>query len=203
MNPRMTRAAEAQRAGLDMAIARGDLAEERRIIVALENTERKARSAEAAKAEAIQDAWRLYRETERRRGGADWLAKLGMGHANVLTRAHIAAAQVLRDHARGFAGSGSGELRERVDGGNIHNGQMEGLVDSRRRGRYALNAACDAVEQTETLPGVLLVILDGRSLRDAALASGYSTGGDGTATIREGVVQALDAVVAYLGIARG
>ena len=195
--------AKAQRDAIDLAIARGDFAEEQARRRALENIERKQRSADAAKAEAIQDAWRLYRETERRRGGADWLAKLGMGHANVLTRAHIAAAQVLRDHARGFAGSGGGELRERVDGGNIHNGQMEAQTDARKRGRYALNAACDAVERTETLPGVLLVILDGRSLRDAAVVCGVSTGGDGTATIRDGVVQALDAVVAHLGIARG
>lgn len=203
MNPRIARAAEAQRSALALAIAKGDVAEEAARLRAIARLERRQRSAEAAREAAIQDAWRLYRETERRRGGADWLAKLGMGHANVLTRAHIAAAQILRDHARGFAGSIGGELRERVDGGKIHNGQMESLTDSRRKGRYAMNAACDAVTRTETLPGVLLVILDGRSLRDAAVCCGVSTGGDGTAIIRDGVVEALDAAVAYLGIARG
>jgi len=202
MTPRIARAAQAQREAIQLAIAKGDLVEEHRATLALDRIEKRQRSADNARSEAIQDAWRLYRETERRRGGADWLAKMGMGHANVLTRAHIAAAQVLRDHARGFAGSGSGELRERVDGGNIHNGQMETLTDSRRRGRYALNAACDAVTRTETLPGVLLVILDGRSLRDAAMTCGLSQGG-ALEVIRDGVVEALDAAVAHLGIARG
>jgi hypothetical protein len=199
----MTRAIEAQREGVAVAIARGDVAEERRRQDALDTLERRERSASNARQEAVQDAWRLYRETERIRGSTDWLAKLGMGRANVLTRAHIAAAQILRDHHIGADGMGGGEVRERVDGGNLHNGQMERLADSRRRGRYALNAACDAVKRTDTLPGVLMVILDGRSLRDAAITCGTSTGGDGTAMIREGVVEALDAAVAYLGIARG
>lgn len=203
MTPRLARAQDAQRAAIEMAVAVGDLAEETARRRTLSDLERRERSASTAREEAIQDAWRLYRETARLRGATDWLAKLGMGRANVLTRAHIAAAQVLRDHHLGADGMGGGEVRERVDGGSVHNGQMERLADSRRRGRYALNAACDAVERTETLPGVLMVILDGRSLRDAAITCGASTGGDGTATIRDGVVQALDAAVAYLGITRG
>ena len=197
------RPAEAQRAAIELAIARGDTLEEEARKRALASLEQRAKSAQSARDEAIQDAWRLYRETERRRGSTDWLAKLGMGHANVLTRAHLAAAQILRDHERGADGMSGAGLHERVDGGRIHNGQMERLADARRRGRYALNAACDAVERTDTLPGVLMVILDGRSLRDAAVACGASNGGDGTSIIRDGVVQALDAAAAHIGIARG
>lgn len=199
---RIERAIKAQEEGIAVAIARGDIAEERRRQDTLDELQRRERSAASAREEAIQDAWRLYRETERVRGSADWLAKMGMGRANVLSRAHLAAAQVLRDHVRAGGAIGCAKLAERVDGGSAHNEQMERLTDSRRRGRYALNAACDAVTRTETLPGVLMVILDGRSLRDAAITCGVSTGG-ALEVIRDGVVQALDAAVAHLGITRG
>ena len=194
-------AIEAQRAAIEMAIATGDTAEEAARRRSLAAMERKVRAAEAARQEAIQDGFRLYRETQRAQGKTDWLAKLAMGEGAILTRSHLAAAQVLRDHVQGGGGLAGAEIQERVDGGSMHNGQMERLLDARRQGRYALNAACEAVEPQKVLRGVLMVILDGRSLREAAIACGLSQG-KALAIIRTGVLEALDAAAAYLGISR-
>jgi hypothetical protein len=197
----INRAANAQRAAIEIAIVTGDTLEEAARRRSLASMERKERAADAARQEAIQDAFRLYQETKRSSGKADWLAKLAMGQNAVLTRSHLAAAQVLRDHVRGIYGLGGAEIQERVDGGSIHNGQMERLIDARRKGHYALSAACEAVELQKILPGVLMVILDGRSLREASFVCGLSQG-KALATIRNGVLQALDAASAYLGTSR-
>jgi hypothetical protein len=200
------RAMEAQRAAIALAVAQGDVIEERARVRSLLDMERRARSIETAResmrAETIQDAFRVYREAAQHRGRVDWLAKMGMAENSVLSRSHIAAAQILRDHVRGGGGLVGCEMQERVDGGSISNGQMERLTDARRQGRYALNAACDAVEPQKILRGVLMVILDGQSLRTAATACELSHG-KALGIIRDGVVDALDAAVAYLGITRG
>ena len=198
----MLRVMNAQRAAIEIAIATGDVAEETARRRTLAEIERKIRSVEAAKTESIQDAFRLYRETAQHRGRVDWLAKLGMGQNAILSRAHLAAAQVLRDHVQGGGGLVGCEMQERVDGGSTHNGQMERLTDARRQGRYALNAACEAIHPPYAVHAVLMVILDGQSLRTAATACGLSHG-KALEIIRTGVVEALDAAAAYLGIARG
>jgi hypothetical protein len=197
MNPRMTRAAEAQRAGLDMAIARGDLAEEAARRLSLASIERKMNRAEAWTSEtAALIAKKICALDERdgiRRLWKDQHLDIGLPQVNALgaIRLHIAGASI---------GASGDWLQERVDGGNIHNGQMEGLLDRRRPLRYTLNAAMDAVEDQRLMPVAMEMILFGRTARSACDRQGVTWGGQMAPRISKAILEALDAAVANMGL---
>ena len=197
MHPRMTRAAEAQRAGLDMAIARGDLAEEAARRLSLASIERKMNRAEAWTSETAAAFTKAIRQLDPK----DGIRRLvELEHLDIgLAQLHTAL--ILRDHMNGGA-SGSAELMERVDGGRVHNGQMEGMVDRRRPLRAACDAAREAVTDEKLMPVAMEVILYARSPRAACDLCGVTWGGQMPARISVAIVEALDAAAANVGVAR-
>ncbi|CAB4140990.1 hypothetical protein UFOVP399_59 [uncultured Caudovirales phage] len=197
---RITRAIEAQRAGVAVAIARGDLMEENRRRLALTRMEAREARAERTVAAFHELVERMKTEAAQR-GGKAWLASYALDPANGIGDHHLRAADAIRDHMEALA-SGSCEIRERVDGGNIHNGQMEALVDRRRPGRHTLNAAVDAVTDQRMMPGAMAVIIYDRSIPWALAYCGLSKGSRHYGRMVDAIVEALDAAAARLGIAK-
>lgn len=194
---RITRAIEAQRAGVAVAIARGDVAEEAARRRSLDNLERRERSAEALGQNTAENFASLLRHMDAR----DGLRRLIHRGDSGITFEHLRAAFALRDHMNGGAQC-SCEVMERVDGGNIHNGQMEAMLDRRRPLRYALDAAREAVEDAKLMPVAIEIILNGRSPRAACDRCGVTWGGQMAPRICIAIVEALDAAAAHIGVAR-
>ena len=197
-SPRMIRAMEAQRAAIDLAAARGDLPEENARRRSLADLERRARRSEAWTSETAAAFAAEVRKLDPR----DGLRRLIVRGDSGIGLAHLHTAKALRDHMTGAASSGCGELRERVDGGSIHNGQMEGMIDRRRPLRYAVNAAREAVEDVHLMPVAMEIILYERTPRAACDRCGVTWGGQMPARICAAVVEALDAAAAHMGVSR-
>lgn len=197
MTPRMARAAEAQRSAIVLAAAKGDVAEEKRATLALSRLE--ARDARRLRWDAhmAEEFARLVRQME----PTDGLRRLIQRGESGIGLDHLRAAFALRDHMDGSR-SGAAEITERVDGGRIHNGQMEGLIDRRRPLRYALNAACDAVTDTRLTAVAIEIIVTGRTPRGACARHGVTWGGQMAPRICAAIVEALDAAAAHVGISR-
>jgi hypothetical protein len=180
-----------------MAIARGDLAEESRIAIALANTERKLTRAETWTETSAADFAKAIRQLDPK----DGLRRLVVLEHLEIGLAQLHTALILRDHMNGGA-SGSAELMERVDGGRVHNGQMEGMVDRRRPLRAACDAAREAVQDARLMPVAMEIILYGRSPRAACDLHGVTWGGQMPGRISTAIVEALDAAAANVGVAR-
>lgn len=197
MNPRIARAAEAQRSALALAIAKGDVAEEAARRRSLSDIERRQRRTEAWTSETAKlIATKIKALPERdgiRRLWRDQHLDVGLPQVNALIeiRLHIAGASI---------GAIADWLQERVDGGKIHNGQMEGLIDRRRPLRYTLNAAMDAVEDQRLMPVAMEIILFGRTARNACDRHGVTWGGQMAPRISKAILEALDAAVAHMGL---
>lgn len=197
---RVSRATDSQRAGLALAISRGDLAEEKRRLLALGRLQAREATAERSQADFAALLLRL-RVAADRVGQVDWLERLAQEPKNGIGDQHLRAAEALRDHAEALH-SGGCEIRERVDGGKIHNGQMEALCDRRRPGRYAANAAIGAVTDQRLLPGVIAIVIWKRSVPQALSYCGFSKSGKMHGRMIVAVVEALDAAAAHIGIAK-
>lgn len=200
-NPRVERSILMRKQALQLAIVRGMVDEEKRIQIGLIREERRRAAAERSEQEFAS----LLAHMERngmRRGGKGWLASYAADPRNGIGDHHMRAAEILRDHVQCMTSHGCGEARERVDGGNIHNGQMEGLVDRRRPGRYTLNAAMDAVTDRRLMPGAISVIVWDRSLPWALAYCGITKGSRHYDRMLTAIVEALDAAAAHAGIAR-
>ena len=200
MSPRIARAIEAQEAAQAIAIARGDLDEEKRREAALTRLRRRERTSERSEADFLAVILRMQRAATER-GRTPWLAKLAARRSAGLTEAHLRVAMVLREHVEG-AISASCELAERVDGGRLHNGQMEGLVDRRRPVRYALNAAAEAITDERLTRPAMTVILRDCSPRAACKRWGVPWQGRMQARVVASIAEALDAAAAHIGVAR-
>jgi hypothetical protein len=198
MQARLNSAVSAQESAIELSIAKGDVAEEARrkraLVLLRTKTQRVDSDALRTQATAI----RMKRKAAQG-GKKDWLTELAVGPGAVLSASHLRTADALRDHANP-AGACGGELRERVQGGRSHNGQMEAMVDRRRPLRYAMNAAIEAIGDRRMLPGAMCVIVNGRSLAFACDISGISGGGKGQARIKTAIIEALDGAAAHLGI---
>jgi hypothetical protein len=193
----LQRAAEAQTAAILLASARGDQAEAAR---------REASRAEIERRLTRHDRWDAHTASEfarlvRALPSTDGLRRLIQRGASGIGLDHLRAALVLRDHMDGSR-SGASEIAERVDGGRIHNGQMEGLLDRRRPLRHALNAAIDAIEDQKLMPVAIEVIVTGRTPRGACDRHGVTWGGQMAPRICVAIVEALDAAAAHVGISR-
>ena len=197
MTPRMLRAMDAQRAAIDLAAARGDLPEENARRRSLADLERRARRSEAWTSETAA----AFAAEVRKLDPKDGLRRLIVRGASGIGLAHLHAAKALRDHIEGGSG-GCGELRERVDGGNIHNGQMDGMIDRRRPLRYARHAAMEAIEDRRLMPVAKEIILYARTPRGACDRCGVTWGGQMPERICKAVVEALDAAAAHIGVGR-
>jgi hypothetical protein len=191
---------EAQLQAIDCAIARGDLAEEAARQRALEHLRQRARSSERAEGDSLGVILRMQRAATQR-GRTSWLAKLASRRSAGLSEAHLRAAMLLREHVEG-AISASCELAERVDGGRLHNGQMEGLVDRRSSMRYALNAAAEAITDDRMVRPALTVILRDCSPRAACKRWGVPWQGRMQGRIVGAIAEALDAAAAHIGVSR-
>lgn len=197
MKPRMAAAAEAQRAAIVIAVARGDHAEETARRRSLAEIERRGARRLQWDSHMAQEFTRLVMQLPPN----DGLRKLIVRGGSGIGPEHLRAAGALRSHVNGQHG-GSSEIMERVDGGRIHNGQMEGLLDRRRPLRAALNAAIDAVEDRRLMPVAIDVIVTGRTVRAACDRHGVTWGGQMAPRICAAIVEALDAAAAHVGIAR-
>lgn len=195
---RLARAITAQRAAIDLAAARGDVAEEAARVRSLQNLERRARRTEAWTSETAA----AFAEEVRKLDHSDGLRRLIVRGGSGIGLAHLHAAKALRDHISGGGSAGCGELRERVDGGAIHNGQMEGLIDRRRPLRYAINAAIEAVEDRLMIAPAMQIILTGRTPRAACDHCGVTWGGRMPDRLCKAIVEALDAAAAHMGVGR-
>jgi hypothetical protein len=197
MTPRIARAAQAQREAIDLAVARGDVAEETARRRSLSDIERRQRRTEAWTSEtAALIAKKIHALDERdgiRRLWKDQHLDIGLPQLNALgaIRQHIDGASI---------GANADWLQERVDGGNIHNGQMEGLIDRRSPLRYTLNAAMDAVEDQRLMPVAMEIIMFGRTVRNACDRRGVTWGGQMAPRISRAILEALDAAVAHMGL---
>ena len=196
------RAISANRAAADVAVMVGDVQAERSYETAISTLTRRLDQIDRVRDGGQQLAIRVAREARSRaltRPRDDALADLAEQDPPVIDSVQLRAALVLRDHIEALGGRAIA-VEERVDGGNLTNGQMEGLVDRRRPVRYALNAAMDAVEDDEVRCGAMIVILYGYSLSAACRISGISKG-RGVERIKGAICEALDAAAAHLGIA--
>lgn len=194
---RITRAIEAQREGVAVAIARGDLAEETARRRSLTDLERRVRSTEALSQHTAQNFASLLRAMNERDGLRRLIVRGGSG----ITFEHLRTALVLRDHVNSGA-SCSTEQMERVDGGTISNGQMEAMMDRRRPLRYALDAACEAVEDQKLMPVAIRIAVHGNTPRGACDKQGVTWGGQMAPRICVAIVEAMDAAAAHLGVGR-
>jgi hypothetical protein len=197
MNPRVARAAESQRAAILLAAAKGDLREEAARRRTLTELERRGVRGHQWDAHAAQEFTRMVRALPDR----DGLRKLIVRGESGIGLDHLRAAMALRDHMDGSR-SGASEIAERVDGGRIHNGQMEGLLDRRRPLRAAMNAAVEAIEDARIAPVAVEIIVTGRTPRGACDRHGVTWGGQMAPRICAAMVEALDAAAAHMGIAR-
>lgn len=197
---RIQNAIEAQEAAIALAAARGDLAEEKRRRTALHTLQRRTRSSERTDADFVGTILRMQRSANER-GRTSWLAKLAASRRYSLGESHLRVALILREHLEG-AMSACSDLHERVDGGNIHNGQMEGLIDRRRPIRYALNAAAEAVEDPRMAPVAMTVIIRDCSPRAACARWGVPWSGRMQPRVAGAIIEALDAAAAHIGVAK-
>jgi hypothetical protein len=197
MNPRLARAAEAQRSAIQMAVAIGDLAEETARRRTLGDLERRERSSEALSVATAQNFAQLVRAMDPR----DGLRRLIVRGDSGIGFEHLRAAFALRDHVNGGA-SCAAEQMERVDGGTVHNGQMEAMMDRRRPLRYALDAARDAVEDRKLMPVAIRIAVYGDTPRGACDSLGVTWGGQMAPRICAAIVEALDAAAAHIGVSR-
>ncbi len=191
-----------QTSALMVAEMLGDASEERARKRTVADLTRKIKRLDDDAARSRSLAVRSMRDQASRRNTrqrVDGLVSLLKGETPAITETHFRAALALREHAEA-AGTGGGELKERVQGGSIDNCQMEGLCDRRRPMRYALNAACEAVRDQSVLGGAMLVIIEGRSLSHACEVAGISRG-KGQTRIKTAIYEALDAASAHIGIA--
>ncbi len=196
-NIRLQRAAEAQTAAILLASAKGDHAEVSRATHARENIERRLTRHDRWDAHTAQEFARMVRALP----DNDGLRKLIVRGSSGIGLDHLRAALALRDHMDGSR-SGASEIAERVDGGRIHNGQMEGLIDRRRPLRAALDAAAEAIEDRRLAPVAIEIIVTGRTPRGACDRHGVTWGGQMAPRICAGIVEALDAAAAHMGISR-
>lgn len=194
---RLQRAAEAQTAAILLASAQGDHAEVVRREASRADIERRLTRHDRWDAYSAEEFTRLVRALPEN----DGLRKLITRGASGIGLAHLRAALVLRDHMDG-ARSGASEIAERVDGGRIHNGQMEGLLDRRRPLRAAMNAAVEAIEDERLAPAAIEIIVTGRTPRGACDKHGVTWGGQMAPRLCIAIVEALDAAAAHVGIAR-
>jgi len=195
----LKRAIVAQKSAIELCAIRGDLAEESARRRSLAVLERRTRRAE----EWTSESAALFASEVRALDPKDGLRRLIVRGDSGLGLVHIHTAKALRDHMTGAGGSsGMNLVAERVDGGNIHNGQMEAMVDRRRPLRYAINAACDAVEDQLLMPVAMGIILFERSPRAACDRAGVTWGGQMPARICKATVEALDAAAAHIGVER-
>lgn len=197
MNPRIARALQAQSAAIEMAIAKGDVAEEQARRRSRDDLERRMKRTEAWSSETAADFAKAVRQLDPK----DGLRRLIVLEHLDIGLAHLHAALILRDHMHKGT-SGTSEMMERVDGGRVHNGQMEGMVDRRRPLRAALNAAMEAVEDARLMPVAMEIILNARSPRAACDRCGVTWGGQMPVRISTAIVEALDAAAANVGVAR-
>ena len=193
----MERAAGAQRAAILLAAAQGNVAEEAARRRSLDTIERRQKRGTAWDESVARNMLAILHQME----AQDGLRKLIHGGASGITFDHLRAALVMRDHMRASRTGGS-EITERVDGGNIHNGQMEGLMDRRRPLRYARNAAVDAITETAIAPAAMEIILIGRTPRSACDRTGVPWGGKVRPRLCRAICEALDAAAAHIGVAR-
>lgn len=194
---RMERAAIAQEEGIQVAIARGDLMEENRRRIALQRMRARARSTESLSQANAENFAKLLREMDPR----DGLRRLILRGNSGIGFEHLCTALALRDHVRGETSSSS-EMMERVDGGRIHNGQMEAAMDRRRPLRYALDAAREAVEDQKLMPVAISVAVFGYTVRGACDEHGVTWGGQMAPRICIAITEALDAAGAHMGVVR-
>jgi len=193
----LSTAAKAQTAAIELAIAKGDVAEETARRRSLAELERKARRTEAWSS----DTAAAFAHAIRQLDPKDGIRRLVQLEHLSIGLAHLHTALILRDHMNGAA-HGSAELCERVDGGRVHNGQMEGMLDRRRPLRAACDAAREAVTDDKLMPVAMEVILYARSPRAACDRHGVTWGGQMPGRISIAIVEALDAAAANVGVAR-
>jgi len=199
----INRAISANTAAMDVAVMLGDADAERRCVITLRTLRDRLKQIDRVRDGGQQLAVRVAREGRSRaltRPRDDALADLAECSPPVIDAVQLRAALVLRDHIEALGG-GAVQTQERVDGGTITNGQMEGLVDRRRPVRYALNAAMDAIEDDQVRSGAMIVILYGYSLSAACNISELAKGGAAVRRIKTAICDALDAASAHLGIA--
>lgn len=196
-NSRLARAAEAQTAAILLASAKGDTAEVARREASRADIERKLTRHDRWDAHTAQEFARMVRALPEN----DGLRKLIVRGASGIGIDHLRAAGALREHMDGSR-SGASELAERVDGGRIHNGQMEGLIDRRRPLRAALDAAAEAITDLKLAPVAIEIIVTGRTPRGACDRHGVTWGGQMAPRICAAIVEALDAAAAHIGISR-
>lgn len=197
MTARLQRAALAQRAAILLAAARGDHAEVTRREASRADIERRLTRHDRWDAHTAQEFARLVRALDPN----DGLRKLITRGASGIGVDHLRAALALRDHMDGSR-SGASEIAERVDGGRISNGQMESLLDRRRPLRAAMNAAVEAITDERIAPVAIEIIVTGRTPRGACDRHGVTWGGQMAPRICAGIVEALDAACAHIGISR-
>jgi hypothetical protein len=199
-NMRAARAAlVAQSNGATLALARGDVNEEARIKRSGEITARKAAAVQLGLLESRRTALAMILDAERV-GKVDWLAKECDKPTPLLTRHHLTAARIMREHIFGGGGSSS-EWKERVDGGSIHNGQMESEADRRRPVRYAIDKAWEAVDDPKARFAAFRVIFNYRSIDAACLEVEIPQNGRGRRLVRAALFDALDAAAAHMVLA--
>lgn len=194
---RVAKAAEAQELGIAVAIARGDLMEENRRRMALQRMRARARSNETFSQTNAENFAKLLREMDER----DGLRRLILRGNSGIGFEHLCVALALRDHVNRGA-SGSSEWMERVDGGRIHNGQMEAAIDRRKPLRYALDAAREAVEDQKLMPVAIGVAVFEMTPRKACERAGVTWGGQMAPRICIAITEALDAAGAHMGVVR-
>jgi hypothetical protein len=193
-------AIKAQEDAHALAIAMGDMDEEKRRMAALMRLRRQERTSERSEGEFVGVILQMQRSAKQR-GRTSWLAKLASDGPVRLSEAHLRTAMILRDHVEG-AVSASTAQNERVDGGHIHNGQLEALMDRRRALRYALNAAIEAIEDDRLVPLALMVIIRDCSPRAACTRWGVAWHGRMQGRIVGAIAEALDAAAAHIGVSR-
>ena len=172
-------AISANQRAAELAAMLGDHKGEMRYLHAARQAKARKDSLEREKTGGQDLALRVVRDRRSRsirRRRADTLAELAGAEPPVLSQAQLRAGIILREHVEA-ANAGAVQLMERVDGGNLHNGQMESLCDRRRPVRYAMNAALEAVEDKAVLRGVTNVQATGMGcpkcgLIDACLSAG-------------------------------
>lgn len=193
----LKRAIEAQVSAIELASILGNRSEVTRREASLTELRRQQRRGEVWNSETAA----RYAEAVHSLDPKDGLRRLITRGDSGIGLAHLHTAFVMRDHVSG-ATSTVAEIVERVDGGKIHNGQMEALMDRRRPLRYAVNAAMDAVADRALMPVAMEIILFERSPRGACDRVGVTWGGQMPARICKAVVEALDAAAAHIGVAR-
>lgn len=197
---RAERAIETQARAVQFAIMTGDRREEIARLLAWRRLKNRQARAERTQEEFHALLDRLETSAARR-GRTDWLAQLARTPANGIGDHHIRAAECLRDHME-YATSGSAEAQERVDGGRIHNGQMEAWCDRRRPLRRALDASMEAITDERLIRGFLAIVIEMHSVPKALADCGFSKSGKMHKRMVLALIEGLDAAAAHIGVAR-